>query len=30
MVEFEENHDVPMALLKQLQSHGLHPDILSC
>lgn len=30
MVEFEEHHDVPMALLRRLQHHGLHPDILSC
>jgi hypothetical protein len=26
-VEYEEHHDVPMALVRALEKRGLHPDI---
>jgi hypothetical protein len=29
LVEFEENHRVPMTILRHLHDRGLHPDIMS-
>ena len=29
LVEFEPDHEVPMAVLSKLSSRGLHPDVIS-
>jgi hypothetical protein len=30
LVEFEEHHNTPIAILHKLTSRGLHSDIMSC
>ncbi|MGD2074598.1 MAG: hypothetical protein PVI91_05235 [Gammaproteobacteria bacterium] len=30
LVEFDETHISPMAILRELNRHGLHADIMSC
>jgi hypothetical protein len=30
LVDYEEHHSVPMAVLRSIEQRGLHPDIVSC
>ena len=29
LVEFDANHNVPIAIVEKLESEGIHPDIIS-